>query len=293
MKQHCAETGKEMTDQIDGLQKKAEELRAASGEGEDADVLTPISSERKRDTQKVMSEMAARVGQAPTFEDLKKELEGKAETLADTASTNVEFQPSLRTLVREIGSSRLETAVQDMTRGVHAILKANKNLQKGSIALMTTSDVGLLDGVDDAVNKALWPLVALRKILKSIKGNAALLRGRDAEWAGSQLDEPNDDPARAVFIPSEELPIEETAAEHMDKATAEVAANPPAEMLSSSMPMPLLFLPAPLREVRGRGESTDRRRAFLGHGESSTLVTRRQRRQRDLGGFFPFVVASK
>lgn len=288
MNEHCAETGKEIQAEIDTLQTKADELRAASGDGEDTDVLTPISSERKAEMQKVMSEMAARVSQAPTFEDLKKELEGKSETLADTAATNIEFQPSLRTLIREMGTSRLETGVQDMTRGVHAVLKANKSLQKGSIPLMTTSDIGLLDGVDEAVNKALWPLVALRKVLKSIKGNAALLRGRDAEWAGAQLDEPNDDPARSVFVPSEELPIEETAAEHMDKAVADVAANP----AQQSMPVPLLLLPAPLQKRPGCKGYKARRTGVLGHGQSPTPAPRRQRRNRDLSGFFPSIIES-
>ena len=74
------------------------------------------------------------------------------------------------------GPVRLESAVQDMTRGVHSVLQFNKSLQPGAIAMMTTSDAKLLNGMDDAVDKALWPIVSLRKVLKSIRGNVARRR---------------------------------------------------------------------------------------------------------------------
>jgi len=156
--------------ELDKLNDQIEVQKAANGGDVDGneDATAPISSVRALDLQTTMAQMKKRVEQAPKFEDLKRELEGNAATLADTAATSVEFQPSIRSLIREMGPARLEHAVQDMTRGVHAVLNTNKNLQKASVALMTTTDAQLLDGVEESINKALWPLVALRKNLKSI-----------------------------------------------------------------------------------------------------------------------------
>lgn len=235
--------------ELDKLNETIEVQKAANGGDVDGseDATAPISSVRALDLQTTMAQMKKRVEQAPKFEDLKRELEGNAATLADTAATSVEFQPSIRSLIREMGPARLEHAVQDMTRGVHGVLNTNKNLQKASVALMTTTDAQLLDGVEESINKALWPLVALRKNLKSIMGNAALLRGRDPEWAQAQQEEPNDDPARYVPIPSDELPIEKDAEE-----TAQAA-----------MPAPLLFMGPPLR----KGDNMEVRRGRIRHQE--------------------------
>jgi len=99
-----------------------------------------------------------------------------------------------------VASPLIYLAAEDMTRGVNAILLEEKNLQPGSIALMTTSDVKMLDGADTALDKALVPIVSLRKALKSIKGNAALLRGKAEEWAEIQGDEPQDNPHRIEHL---------------------------------------------------------------------------------------------
>jgi len=99
-----------------------------------------------------------------------------------------------------VASPLIYLAAEDMTRGVNAIQLEEKNLQPGSIALMTTSDVKMLDGADTALDKALVPIVSLRKVLKSIKGNAALLRGKAEEWAEIQGDEPQDNPHRIEHL---------------------------------------------------------------------------------------------
>jgi len=213
MKEQCAAGAQELELQIDDLQNRADALKDANGDAvntesgdQDAAVPHPISRERRVELNNVMAQMAKRTQQAPTFEDLKNELEGNAETLAETASTSLEFQPSVRSLLREMGPVRLESAVQDMTRGVHSVLQFNKSMQPGAIAMMTTSDAKLLNGMDDAVDKALWPIVSLRKVLKSIKGNASLLRGHSDAWAMNQSEEAQDNPGRDVSLPSEEEP---------------------------------------------------------------------------------------
>jgi len=222
MPETCAEGAAELETRIDELSQQAADLKARSGDsveggGEDEVVPSPISPERRAELNSVEASMAARVKQAPTFADLKQELEGNAETLAETASTSLEFQPSLRSLLRELGPVRLEKSVQDMTRGVHAVLQAEKNMQPGAIAMMTTSDAKLLDGMDTAIDKALLPIVQLRKVLKSIKGNAGLLRGKVADWADTQSDEPQDNPWRDGSLPSEEAPIIPTKQEDLAK----------------------------------------------------------------------------
>jgi len=58
-----------------------------------------------------------------------------------------------------VASPLIYLAAEDMTRGVNAILLEEKNLLPGSIALMTTSDVKMLDGADTALDK-----VALRGV---------------------------------------------------------------------------------------------------------------------------------
>lgn len=223
MPQSCAGGAQELEDRIDNLAKQAAALRARSGDaaegagGEDDIVPTPISAERRAELNQVESSMEKRIKQEATFEELREQLDGDAETLAETASSAIEFQPSLRSLLREMGPARLENAVQDMTRGVHSVLKADKALQQGSLAMLTTSDIKSLDGTDTAIDKALVPLVQLRKVLKSIKGNAGLLRGRVEDWADTQFDEPQDNPYRDGVLPSEENPIVPTAHQDLSK----------------------------------------------------------------------------
>lgn len=217
MSEDCAKNGGEQLDaELSAVEDQAEELRSATGQEErdleDDVVSTPISQKRREALGELVAKMAKRTQEAPTVEDLRNELEGNSQTLADTATTSIEFQPSLRSLVREMGPFRLEAAVKDTTRGVGAIVNASNAMQPGSISMMTTSDVRLLDGMDAGINKALWPLVGLRKVLKSIRGNAALLRGRIDDWGETQPTEPQDIPGPTNALPSEEDPIPKSKA---------------------------------------------------------------------------------
>jgi len=225
MKETCADGARELETQIDELRARQQALKGDSEGDMDEENAAPTDpAAKKKALDEVVDTMAARMKQAPTFENLKDDLEGNAQTLAEVANSSLEFQPSLRSLLRELGPVRLETAVQDMTRGVHAVLQANKSLQPGSIAMMTSSDSKLLDGLDAGIDKALVPIVSLRKVLKSIKGNAALLRGKVEEWAETQPDEPQDNPWRDGLLPSEEAPKPSTAQdEAQNKAAGDLA----------------------------------------------------------------------
>jgi len=96
-----------------------------------------VCQSRKRGGKHGGCRHAARTSQAPTYDDLKNELEGNAETLAEAASSSLEFQPSLRSLLRELGPVRLESAVQAISTSV----------THDSVA--PDMEFSLLDGVQD------------------------------------------------------------------------------------------------------------------------------------------------
>jgi len=224
MKKECATGAQELKDKLDEMQTKIAKLKELNGDDPEADedalASSPLGKKKQKELQSVEQDMASRLSAAPTFEQLENMLENKAEDLAETATTGLEFQPSLRSMLREMGPVRLEAAVQDVSRGSQAILQANNRLQPGSIAMMTTSDVKLLDGVDDAISKALRPLVSLRKVLKSIRGNSALLMGHPGDWAMSQDEEPQDDSGRSGTVPSDETPAKPPHSDDVEAALA-------------------------------------------------------------------------
>jgi len=183
------------------------EQKSAAVEAEAGDDSSIISStpQQKAESERELNKIRERAGDSADDKWLKIQLESNSQALADTATTSLEYQPTERTLEREMGADRLGAAVEEATRGANYVINATNTLPSGALAQMTTSDTKLFSQVGDAIDFAESSTIALRKMLKSIKGNSCLLVGDEECWAASQVKEPWEDIDRDMAIP-EDMP---------------------------------------------------------------------------------------
>jgi len=133
-----------------------------------------------------------------TIEDLIRALKGEAAGADTLTPSPIKLQPSVETIIREAGPTRLNFDVEELTRALSKLVQAtDTHLTTERVALMTTEDVPeVMTPVAKALHDVLLSASAMRHKLNAIAEASNLLLGRAAARGAARLGIP--EPADAV-----------------------------------------------------------------------------------------------